>query len=129
MLKQLLAERSREAAKECSPRRKPWVSCGGYNQAPKGRKTSSHSRADYFRPCDWSKTFRWISVCVLCALSFLALAEAQTPADALALEQQGKFSEAAQAWRAVSARDPNDAVAFASLGLDLARQQKYDEAA
>ena len=29
----------------------------------------------------------------------------------------------------VTARNPNDAVAFASLGLDLAREQKYDEAA
>jgi len=29
---------SREAAKECSPRRKPWVGCGQPNKAPKGRK-------------------------------------------------------------------------------------------
>ena len=71
---------------------------------------------------------RSLSLCVLCTLLLLASAEAQSPADAIALEQQGKFSEAAQAWKAVTAHDPNDAVAFASLGLDLAREQKYPEA-
>jgi hypothetical protein len=29
---------SREAAKECSPRRKPWVHSQRNQQAPKGRK-------------------------------------------------------------------------------------------
>ena len=53
---------------------------------------------------------------------------AQSPSDALALEQQGKFAEAAEAWRAVVVRDPKDAGAFASLGLDLARLEKYAEA-
>ena len=37
--------------------------------------------------------------------------------------------EAAKAWRAVTARSPNDAAAFASLGVVLSKQQKYAEAA
>ena len=48
--------------------------------------------------------------------------------NAIALEQQGK-SEAAQVWRAVTARNPTDAAAFASLGVVLSKQQKYPEAA
>jgi hypothetical protein len=39
---------SREAALECSPRRKPWVQVGN-EQAPKGRKTSSHEYAEALR--------------------------------------------------------------------------------
>jgi hypothetical protein len=33
-----LLHRSREAAKECSPRRKPWVVCRKVGSAPEGRK-------------------------------------------------------------------------------------------
>jgi hypothetical protein len=33
-----VCDASREAAKECSPRRKPWVSATTCNQAPEGRK-------------------------------------------------------------------------------------------
>jgi len=58
-----------------------------------------------------------------------AIAQAPTPADAIALEQQGKLSEAAQAWKAVTERDPGDAAAFASLGVVLSKEQKYPEAA
>ena len=57
------------------------------------------------------------------------LLSAQTPADAIALDQQGKLPEAAQAWRAVIARDSRDAGAFASLGVVLSKEQKYPEAA
>src|SRR5947207_2123514 len=64
---------------------------------------------------------------VLLCCSF-ALAQTPTPAEALALEQQQKWSEAAQVWKQLTQRNPNDAAAFASLGLDLARQQKYVEA-
>ena len=53
---------------------------------------------------------------------------AQTADDAISLEQQGKLPEAAQAWRAVIARDPKDAGAFASLGVVLSKQRKYPEA-
>src|SRR5205807_10389613 len=54
--------------------------------------------------------------------------QASGPSDAAALEQQGKFFEAAEIWRAVTEHNPHDAAAFASLGIDLARQQKYAEA-
>jgi tetratricopeptide (TPR) repeat protein len=76
-----------------------------------------------------------ISICVLrlvvIALLFPTHGKAQsaTPAEALALEQQGKLEEAAQAWRSVTKRNPQDAAAFASLGVVLAKQQKYADAA
>src|SRR3979490_1222494 len=57
-----------------------------------------------------------------------ATAQAPTPTEGIALEQQGKPSEAAQAWKAVTERSPNDAAAFASLGVVLAKEQKYPEA-
>jgi len=61
----------------------------------------------------------------------LALARGQTPnpSAAIALEEQGKLAEAAQAWSAVTRQNPRDAGAFASLGVVLSRQEKYDEAA
>ena len=57
-----------------------------------------------------------------------ATAQAPGPADAVALEQQGKLPEAAQAWRVVVRRNPHDAAAFASLGLVLSREEKFEEA-
>lgn len=53
---------------------------------------------------------------------------ASTPAEAIALEQQGRLSEAAEAWRSVIAKNPRDAGAHASLGVVLSRQNKYAEA-
>jgi tetratricopeptide (TPR) repeat protein len=50
-------------------------------------------------------------------------------AKALALERQGKFEEATQAWQVVTERNPRDAAAFASLGVALSRERKYQEAA
>jgi tetratricopeptide (TPR) repeat protein len=52
-----------------------------------------------------------------------------SPAQALAFEQQGRFNDAVQVWRAVVKTNPSDAAAFASLGVDLSRLQKYPEAA
>ena len=43
----------------------------------------------------------------------------------MALEQQGRYAEAAESWRAVAEKNPRDATAFAGLGLDLARQGDY----
>ena len=56
-------------------------------------------------------------------------AQSAKPEDALAFEQQQKWPEAVQVWKAVTARNPNDAAAFAALGVDFSRLQKYDEAA
>ena len=63
------------------------------------------------------------------ALAWSAAAQ-QSPgaAAAIALDQQGRYADAAQAWRTVTQRNPQDARAFASLGLDLARQGKYPDA-
>ena len=58
-----------------------------------------------------------------------AQGQSASPAEAMRLEQQGKLEEAAQAWRAVIQQNPNDAGAFASLGVVLSREQKYPEAA
>ncbi len=67
------------------------------------------------------------------ALLLSSVLNAQTshpsPADATALAEQGKLSEAAQAWSTIIQRNPKDAGAYASLGFVLSREQKYSEAA
>src|SRR5579863_10416159 len=69
----------------------------------------------------------WLAIILI--LPALANAQTYRPADAIALEQLGRIAEAAEAWRSVTEQDPNDAAAFASLGVDLSKQQKYMEAA
>lgn len=63
-------------------------------------------------------------------LLFTAIVWGQSPLakQALSYEQQGRWEEAAQAWRDVIRQNPKDAIAFANLGLVLSRQQKYSEA-
>ena len=56
-------------------------------------------------------------------------AQTPTPSDAQALEQSGKLAEAAEVWRGVVAKNPRDAAAWASLGVDLSRLQQYQAAA
>ena len=63
---------------------------------------------------------------VLCAP--LLHAQAPSPSEAQALEQQGKLPEAEQAWRQITQADPQDAAAFANLGVVLSKQGKYDQA-
>jgi len=60
-------------------------------------------------------------------LPIFANTQTPTPGDALALEQQGKFAEAAAAWHRIAQQHPSDAAAFASLGLALSKQGKYVE--
>ena len=62
-------------------------------------------------------------------LPLLAAAQTANPADAIALEQQGKLAEAAKVWRAVIVHNPKDAAALASLGVVLSKEEKYAEAA
>ncbi len=64
----------------------------------------------------------------LILLSTVSQAQTATPAQAIALEQQGKLAEAAQAWRGIAQTNPRDASAFASLGLVLSKEGKYSEA-
>src|SRR5689334_14682223 len=62
-------------------------------------------------------------------LSAAAYAQGASPTEAIALEQQGRWAEAVQVWQSVTEKNPRDAAAFASMGVDLAREQKYAEAA
>ncbi len=57
-----------------------------------------------------------------------APAAAQERQTALALEQRGEFTQAEEAWHAVLKVHPNDAEAYAHLGLLAARQQHYEAA-
>src|SRR3954471_23090080 len=61
-------------------------------------------------------------------LGLSASAQMNTPADAIALEQQGKLPEAEQAWRRFLKQHPRDASAYASLGVVASKQQKYADA-
>jgi tetratricopeptide (TPR) repeat protein len=65
---------------------------------------------------------------IMLLLGAFGLTQSQGPADAIALEQQGKFAESAQAWRQVIEKTPHDAGAYASLGVVLAKQAKYADA-
>lgn len=47
---------------------------------------------------------------------------------AFSLEQEGKFSEAETAWRAIAKAQPSDGEAYAHLGFLEARQEHYKEA-
>ena len=66
---------------------------------------------------------------LLLSLPAAARAQSPTPADAIALEREGKLAEAADAWRRVTERNPKDARAWASLGVVLSKQQQYAQAA
>src|SRR5260370_38848978 len=59
----------------------------------------------------------------------LASAQAPSPSEALALEQQGNLEEAARVWQAVTERNPHNAGAFANLGVVLPKDKKHQEAA
>ncbi len=72
---------------------------------------------------------RLVAVLVVLLAGPVARGQSAKPAEAIALEQQGKLEEAAAVWRAVTAQNPRDAGAFASLGVVLSKEQKYPEAA
>ncbi|HEV2709220.1 MAG TPA: tetratricopeptide repeat protein [Edaphobacter sp.] len=66
----------------------------------------------------------WVVVSGTAVLS----AQDGSPQSALALEQQGQNAEAEQAWQSVARSNPQNAEAFAHLGLIEARRERYDEA-
>src|SRR5215467_5601903 len=75
-------------------------------------------------------TNTWICICVGVAIALLgSFVRAQTPEQAIAFERQGNFAEATEVWKAVVQRNPQDAAAFAQLGVTLSKQQRYQEAA
>ncbi len=69
-----------------------------------------------------------LAVCAL-LVALQVSAQSNSPSEAIALEQQGKLAEAAQAWQGVIRQNPRDAGAYASLGVVFAKQEKYPEAA
>ena len=75
----------------------------------------------------------WLNTIAALALLLPPLSFAQsavsTPAEAMSLEQHGKLAEAVKVWQAVIKHNPRDAAAFASLGVDYSKLQKYPEAA
>lgn len=74
----------------------------------------------------------WRALLLTSALFCPAAGGAQapgSPSQAQVFEQQGKVAEAIGIWQAIIARNPSDAGAFASLGVDLSRQHAYPEAA
>ena len=77
-----------------------------------------------------NNVLRHISALLFCMLVFISITKAQgsKSATAIALDQQGKYAEATEIWRGVTKANPRDAIAFASLGLDLARQEQYPDA-
>lgn len=73
----------------------------------------------------------WLLLGVLLStVSGTAILSAQGGArqSALALEQQGQNAEAEQAWQSIAQGNPQNAEAFAHMGLLEARQERYDEA-
>jgi tetratricopeptide (TPR) repeat protein len=64
----------------------------------------------------------------LTAASLLTAQTADLRQSAIALEQQGKFAESEQAWRAFLKTHPSDPEPYAHLGLLEARQEHYKEA-
>jgi tetratricopeptide (TPR) repeat protein len=71
---------------------------------------------------------QFVTLCLLWICS-LANAQSPTPADAIALEQQGRLAEAEKAWTLIVQQNPRDAAALASLGVVLSKQEKYSDAA
>jgi Flp pilus assembly protein TadD len=69
---------------------------------------------------------RWPSISLVVAIAILGPFVKE---QAIAFEKQGNYAQAAEAWRAVTQRDPQDAAAFAQLGIALSKLQKFQEAA
>ena len=64
---------------------------------------------------------------VLSGATILA-AQDSSRQNALALEQRGQNAEAEQAWQSIARDNPQNAEAFAHMGLIEARQERYDDA-
>ena len=68
------------------------------------------------------------AIFAFCLCSIAASAQVASPEQASKLEQQGNFAAAATVWHNVLREHPGDALAYAHLGLDEARQQHYSQA-
>jgi tetratricopeptide (TPR) repeat protein len=95
-------------------------------------KTETNTLLDRFRR--WTAhVSRYVLSLALMILAVHSAAKAGVASDsarqaALALEQQGKNSEAEAAWRAYLKTHPSDPEPYARLGLLEARQKRYKEA-
>jgi tetratricopeptide (TPR) repeat protein len=65
---------------------------------------------------------------LLACLAGVAAAQGDPRQTAAQLQQEGRFTEAEAAWRAIVQTHPTDAEAYANLGLLEARQEHYKEA-
>src|SRR5438067_9344508 len=88
----------------------------------------SYNCRETFRNCSTLRPFKLVFASLLWICSS-AQEQNPTPSDAIALEQQGRLTEAEKGWTLIVKRTPRDAGAFASLGVVLSKQQKYPEAA
>jgi tetratricopeptide (TPR) repeat protein len=71
----------------------------------------------------------WLmTVSMICCLGQQAPAGESQRQSALAFEQEGKVAEAEARWKSLVSSQPNDAEAYAHLGLLEARQEHYQEA-
>jgi tetratricopeptide (TPR) repeat protein len=80
----------------------------------------------------WAKLLTFIGVLTM-AFMLRCSGEPASPREsqresALAFEQEGKLADAEAAWRSLVSSQPNDAEAYAHLGLLEARQDHYKEA-
>ncbi len=82
----------------------------------------------------WAKFLTFTGVLLLMTVRIIPCLGEQAPArdserrSALAFEQEGKEAEAEAGWRSLLRSQPNDAEAYAHLGLLEARQQHYKQA-
>jgi tetratricopeptide (TPR) repeat protein len=82
----------------------------------------------------WAKLVTFIGVLCLTTVRVVHCMGEQAPAresqrrSALAFEQEGKVAEAEAGWRSLLSSEPDEAEAYAHLGLLEARQEHYKEA-
>jgi len=85
------------------------------------------------QPSSWipgaQMTIRALILALALPLVHGAVCQTPSPASASQLEAEGRLPEAEQAWRAVVAANPQDARAYAALGVVLSKEAKYDDAA
>jgi len=78
----------------------------------------------------YATQFGFIFPVMLALTGIVSSAQPATGRDAaFALEQQGKFEEAEDAWRSIAKTQPSNAEAYAHLGFIEARQEHYKQAA
>ncbi|MFZ2022951.1 MAG: tetratricopeptide repeat protein [Terracidiphilus sp.] len=70
----------------------------------------------------------WLIIATTAGIGQVASTNDNRRSTAIALEEQGRVSQAEAAWQQIAKTDPNDAEAYAHLGLLQAREEHYKEA-